>query len=360
MQVSGGDPMATKNYLPESKNFKTICLVSSAAFSAASCVWPWTAPIGATLGLYASINTTDRPKLEEEFTSAVDTALKRTKNSLTTVDSKNIIDELSSDIVRPDNLDDLISETETFRRQYCTTIDKKRIVDIFEMHFREEVCRCDTLSNYYLLAAGTVTLETIKSVNDALTKQDKKLSAIKQGVDKINHNTNQILAILNVLLREGGFILIAVAGCLCLAFALTIQVPFFYIHIIICYSFAALFTSSILRVIPSKASSQKAVPSKAKKRQPENEKVISIPSSKTITQSIMSNLYPDFLFQLVVYTAVSIGIYLLIVASQPSKWSSETIMKQVGCVSIGCMVSCFLKVIFRSKSADVESMNNIL
>ncbi len=350
--------MATKNYLPESKNFKTICLVSSAAFSAASCVWPWTAPIGAGLGLYASINTKDQPKLEEEFTAAVDTALKRTKNSLTTVDSKNIIDELSSDIVRPDNLDDLISETETFRRQYCTTIDKKRIVDIFEMYFREEVCRCNTLSNYYLLVAGTVTLETIKSVNDALTKQDKKLSAIKQDVDKINHNTNQILAIFNILLSECGFILIAAAGCLCLAFALTIHIPFFYIHIIICYSLASLFTSSILRVIPSKASSQKTVPSKAKKRQTKN--VINISSSETITRPIMSNLYPDFLFQLVVYTAVSIGIYLIIVASQPSEWSTETIMKQVGCVSIGCMVSCFLKVIFWSKSADVKNMNKIL
>lgn len=340
--------MATKNYLTESKNFKTICLVSSAAFSAASCVWPWTAPIGAGLGLYASINTKDQPKLEEEFTAAVDTALKKTKSSLTTVDSKNIIDELSSDIVRPDNLDDLISETETFRCQYCTTIDKKRIVDIFEIYFREEVCRCNTLSNYYLLAAGTVTLETIKSVHDALTKQDKKLSAIKQDVDIINHKTDRILAIFNALLSECGFILIAVAGCLCLAFSSAIHVPFFYLHIIICYSFASLFTSSILRVIPSKVSSQKTVPSKAKKRQAKDE--INVSKIETITRPTMSDLYHDLLLQLLVYTAVSIGIYLIIVASQPYEWSSETIMKQVGCVSIGCMVSCFLKVIFRFKS----------
>lgn len=57
------------------------------------------------------------------------------------------------------------------------------------MYFKEEVYRCNTLSNRYLLAAGTVTIETIKSVNNALIKQDKKLSTIQRDINEINSNT---------------------------------------------------------------------------------------------------------------------------------------------------------------------------
>lgn len=322
--------MAAKYHLQENKKFKTICLVSSAAFSAASCVWPWTAPIGAGLGLYASIDTKDQPKLEAEFTTAVDAALKKTKDSLTTLNSKDIIDELSSDIVRPDNLDDLISKTETYRRQYCTTSDKKRIVDIFQMYFKEEVCRCDTLSNYYLLAAGTVTLETIKSVNDALIKQNKKLSAIQNSVDEINRNATTLLTLLRTLFSECGFVLIAVAGCLFTALVVPVHVPFFYIHVIICYSLSSVFASSILSAI-------KAKDNISKKTNPK------IPNTVSI-----SDMMRSFFVQLSIYTTVSIGVYLIMVASQSTEQVEqqyETIMKQVGCVAIGCLISYFLKAL---------------
>lgn len=319
--------MATRNHPSDNKNIKTICLVSSAAFSAASCVWPWTAPIGAGLGLYASIDPKDQPELEEEFTAAVDSALRRTKDSLTTVDSKDIIDELSADIVRPDNVDDLISKTETYRRQYCTTLDKKRIVDVFEMYFKEEVCRCNTLSNYYLLAAGTVTIETIKSVNNALIKQDKKLSTIQRDVNEINSNTTNVLALLRALFSECGFVLIAVAGCLFTALILSVHVPLFYLHVIVCYSLSSVFSSSILEAIKAKDNLQKMMSSKISK-------IVSL-----------SDMMISFFM---LYIAISIGVYLIIVASQSTEQVEqqyETIMNQVGCVTIGCIISCCLKAL---------------
>lgn len=272
------------------KTIKTICLVSSAAFSAASCVWPWTAPIGAGLGLYASITRKDQLELEEEFISAVNSSLRRTKDSLTTVDSKGIIDELSADIVRPDNVDDLISKTETYRRKYCTALDKKRIVDVFEMYFKEEVCRCNALSNYYLLAAGTVTIETIKSVNNALIKQNRKLSTIQRGVNEINSNTNSILVFLRTLFSECGFILIAVAGCLFVALILSVHVPFFYLHIIVCYSLSSVFSSSILEAIKAKDNLQKMM------------------SSKISNKIRLSDMMLSFLMRLSIYTIISIGV----------------------------------------------------
>lgn len=335
----------------ENENFKKICLVSSAAFSAASCIWPWTAPIGAGLGLYANIDTKDRPQLEEEFTTAVDVALSKTRDSLTTVDSQEIIDELSSDIVRPDNIDDLIAKTETYRRQYCTVLDKKRIIDTFEMYFKEEVCRCNTLSNYYLLAAGTVTIETIKSVNDALIKQDKKISAIQQGVDEINSTAKNILALLRTLLNECGFVLIAVAGCLFSALGLSVHVPLFYIHIVVCYSLSSVFTLSILGAIKAKGNDQKTtnVETPKIKRQDvaADTKAIDFSMRKDKRQTMFkSDMIINFLVRFSIYTAVSIGAYLIIVASQPLEQMEqqyETILKQLGCVAIGCVVSCWLK-----------------
>lgn len=312
------------------REFKKICLVSSAAFSAASCVWPWTAPIGASLGLYASIDSEDQPKLEEEFTAAIDSALKRTKEGLTTVDSQDIIDELSADIVRPDNVDDLISKTETYRRQYCTVLDKKRIVDMFEMYFKEEVCRCNTLSNYYLLASGTVTIETIKSVNNALIKQDKKLSTIQRDINEINGNTSNVLNLFRALLSECGFVLIAVAGCLFAALVLSVHVPFFYLHVIVCYSLSSVFSSSILKVINDKDNLQK---------------MMSSTFSKIVS---LSDMMISFLMRLLICISVSIGAYLIIVASQSAEQVEqqyETIMKQVGCVTIGCAISCCLKAL---------------
>ena len=196
------------------EQIQIMCLVSSAAFSAASCVWSWTAPIGAVLGLFGSIKAEKRPVLAKQFENAVAVALEKTKNDLTTKDSIAILNELSSTIVRPDNIDELISKTETYRKSYCTQLDRKRIIEIFEVHFKEEVCKCSELSHQYLLAAGALTLEGIKNINNVLTAQDKNLINIKHSVDDINSKADKILSIIKALLGECGFILTAVAGCL--------------------------------------------------------------------------------------------------------------------------------------------------
>ena len=329
--MSGGNQMTREKNHSDNKVFKKICLVSSAAFSAASCVWPWTAPIGAGLGLFANIDIKNQPELEVEFTAAVDVALSRTRNNLTTDDSKRIIDELSSDIVRPDNLDDLISKTDTYRSQYCTALDKKRIVEMFDIYFSKEVCKCAVLSNYYLLAAGTVTLEKIKGVSDALLKQDKELTLIEQDVNEINNKAAKILAVFNALLSECGFVIIAVAGCLFSALANKIHIPLFYLQVIVCYIISSLFTFSILRAIDSKANVHKT---------------IDYETSKGISQTIMSKVPFNLMIRFLTYTAVSIGVYLIIAASQSLEQVEqqyETILKQVGCIAMGCMISCCLR-----------------
>ena len=95
----------------ENKKFKKISLVSSAAFSAASYVCPWMGMISAPLGLYASYDREDLPKLEKDFAAAVDAALDRTQKALTTASSKKIIPclhflywiQLRSNSVHPKN-----------------------------------------------------------------------------------------------------------------------------------------------------------------------------------------------------------------------------------------------------------------
>lgn len=327
--------MSKRSIPQDNKGFKKICLVSSAAFSAASCVWPWTAPIGAGLGLYASIGSEERIELESEFTDAVAAALRKTEENLTTVDSKEIIKELSSDIVRPDNLDDLISNTETFRRQFCTPLDRKRIVDMFDVYFKEEVCRCGALSNYYLLASGTITLEAIKSVSNALVQQDKKLSSIEESVDEINNKAEKIFSVFRVLFSECGFVLISVAGCLCAALAFKIHIPFFYIHVIISYTSSSLLTPSILKAINNKITKRNLADSNY---------------SIMILQKLISLAISGLLLRFFVYTAVSIGAYLIIVESQSLELASETVIAQLNCISIGCIISSILKVDFRPES----------
>lgn len=323
-----------ENVLGKEK-IKKICLVSSAAFSAASGAYPWTAIISAGLGLCANIDPKNRPELEEEFIAAVDAALSKTKNELTTADSKKIIDELSSDVVRPDNIGALIINTETYRRQYCTESDKKRIVDLFDMYFKEEVCRYGTLSNYYLLAAGTVTLDAIKRANDALVDQDKKLSAIQQGVNGIDNKTNRIFVFFKNIFVELGFVLVATAGCLLAAVVQSIHVPLFYIHVIFSYSVASFFTFIILDTIRDKYSAPRITNSEK-------------PHLIVLIEKIRS------LFTLLfIYATLSVGVYLIIVASQ-SLEMNNMIVKQLSSVAVGSLLCCSIKNLYQPWSYRLQ------
>lgn len=319
------------------KNIKKICLVSSAAFSAATCVWPWTAPIASVLGLYTSIDTGKRPELETEFKNVVKASLEKTRNDLTTKDSIKIIDELSSDVVRPDNLDKLISETNTYRSQYCTELDRKRIIDIFDVYFKEELCKSGALSNYYTLTAGAVTLESIKCANEALLKQGEKLSDIQHNVKEINAKVTKALSICRTLLNECGFILIAVAGCLVAGSISQLNVPFFYLYYIISYIFSATFTSSIQKTL--------------------NLKISAIKNSE---KYIRSN---HFLLAevIAIYTLISVGVYLIIVETQPLlqqsvEQSVEIRLIEIICVFVGGIISQFLKSISQVCFIDAKDM----
>lgn len=78
------------------------------------------------------------------------------------------------------------------------------------------------------------------------------------------------------------------------------------------------------------------------------QKTINHKDLETKYRSTVSSMTFDLLVRLLIYIAISIGIYLIIVASQPLEQVEqqyETIMKQVGCIAMGCMISCYLKVL---------------
>lgn len=299
-----------------------ICLVSSAAFNALTCVCPYTAPIGAALGLYASIKAEERQTLAEEYTKATVAALKKTREDLTTKDSIKILDELSSMDVRPDNIDNLILKTETYRSSYCTQLDRKRIIDIFEVYFKEEVCKCSKLSNQYLLTAGALTLEKIKSINDALVAQDRSLTIIKDGVDDINRKTDKILSVAKTILGECGFILTAVASCLLTASIFNVGYSSFYLDVIMCYLFATILSYGILKSV--------WMPSKK------------IQSSEYVFSLSIATF---------IYTAISVGAYLVIVSSRSLKTASNEIV----CVAIGGVIHQILKATYEAHNVRTSN-----
>lgn len=216
-------------------------------------------------------------------------------------------------------------------------LDRKRIIDIFDVYFKEELCKSGALSNYYTLTAGAVTLESIKCANEALLKQGEKLSDIQHNVKEINAKVTKALSICRTLLNECGFILIAVAGCLVAGSISQLNVPFFYLYVIISYIFSATFTSSIQKTL--------------------NLKISAIKNSE---KYIRSN---HFLLAevIAIYTLISVGVYLIIVETQPLlqqsvEQSVEIRLIEIICVFVGGIISQFLKSISQVCFIDAKDM----
>lgn len=222
--------------------FKKICLISSAAFSAASCIYGWTAPIAAALGLVAGWDSDCDKSLKQDLDFAIEKALTKTRNSLSADSHIRIVEELSEYAVDPGNLTELILKTETYRKKYCTQKDINLIIQTFEQHFREEIFYSTTLSRQFALSVGVVTLEKLKEINAVLVRQDTKLDHIKHNVAEVNHNAEKILFVLEVAINKFAFILIAMAGCLILGAIFGTQHSNFCLYAFISYLFAALFS----------------------------------------------------------------------------------------------------------------------
>lgn len=193
------------------KVFRRIYMVSSAVFSAASGVYGWVAPLGAALGLAANLTEDSRPSRKEEFDFAVESALKRTQQEITSSSKKEILEELCQMEIEPDSLSELITKTEAYQTLYCTEKDVKEILTIFDMFFRDEIAQRPLLSNLYVLSAGTATLEQLKLVNEILIKDDKKLDEIQNQVSDISKRQLAAQKLALRCLNSIAFILVAMA-----------------------------------------------------------------------------------------------------------------------------------------------------
>jgi len=138
--------------IEQPEHIRIICMVSSAVFSAASCVYGWAAPLGAMLGLAVNLTEGDRSDNIKDFSHAVEAAIKRTKQSITSDSKQSIFEELCQFEIKPDTLKELIEKTEAYQRHYCTELDIKEIINVFEMYFRDEIAKSPHLSNLYILS----------------------------------------------------------------------------------------------------------------------------------------------------------------------------------------------------------------
>ncbi len=193
------------------KRLRKIYMVSSAVFSAASGVYGWLAPFGAALGLAVNLTEDSKESNIEEFEHAVEDALARTRESISSSAKQRILEELCKIEVEPDSLSELIKETEAYQSHYCTESDVKEIINVFETFFRDEISKRPNLSNLYVLSTGFVTLEKLKLMNDILIQDDKKLDDIQKKVSGINKKIEKVQKICVRCLNSIAFILIAMA-----------------------------------------------------------------------------------------------------------------------------------------------------
>ncbi|MBD5145459.1 MAG: hypothetical protein HDT21_06045 [Ruminococcus sp.] len=197
--------------LKQPKEIRRIYMVSSAAFSTASCVYGWAAPLGAMLGLVVNLTEDSKNDNIKDFSNAVETALERTKRSMSSESKQRILEELCEIEIEPDTLRELIKETESYRKYYCTENDAQEIINVFEMHFREEIAKSPQLSNLYILSTGVVTLDKLKIIVDGLEESNKKLDEIQSEVSGIRKMLEKAKIVCIECLNSIAFILVSMS-----------------------------------------------------------------------------------------------------------------------------------------------------
>lgn len=190
---------------------RKICMVSAAAFSAASGIYEWTAPIGTALGLVVDLTEDEKKDNQIEFESAVETALERTSLVIHSESKKRILDELVQMELEIDSLNEIIKKTEAYRKYYCTASDAKEIIEIFEMFLRDEISKRHTLSNLYILSTGLMSLENLKKINDILYANEEKIDSVSNKVSKIEKIISDAQNVCTRCFSSLAFILIGMA-----------------------------------------------------------------------------------------------------------------------------------------------------
>lgn len=195
----------------KSKPIRKICLISSALFNLSSCVYGWTAPIGAALGCAASLTNDFDESTSEELQRAIEEAFALTVRTTSTSSHLMILDELVHSEVNPENLYDLIQKTEAFQTQYCTDSDIREILDSFEMHFRECVSRYPNLSRLYILSTGIATLEQLKKICETIYLENDAIESIKKETSQINRYLQKFNQLMAICATEIAYVLVSMA-----------------------------------------------------------------------------------------------------------------------------------------------------
>lgn len=193
------------------KQLRKIYMVSSAVFNAASGTYGWCAPFGAALGLAVDLTEDSKKSNIKEFDEVVENALERTKKNISSNAKHKILEELCEMVVEPDSLSELIKSTEAYQIQYCTDLDVKEILNVFEMFFRDEISKRPRLSNLYILSTSFISLEKLKLMNDILIQNNVKIDNIYNEVSSIHKKILEAQKICVRFLNSVAFILIAMA-----------------------------------------------------------------------------------------------------------------------------------------------------
>ena len=190
---------------------KKIFLASASAFCLGTIVYNWMNPISTVLGYAASWPEKENWSLKEELDVAIEEALLRTEEKLSSDSNRKIVQELKQMVDKPDSLEELIKETEAYQQNYCTQKDTKEIVDLFDICFKEQIARSKQLSNVFIMSYGVLTIEKIDAINKIILGDDKKIDEVHQEVTRMSKIIAQTQSIGIKCLNSVAFILIAMA-----------------------------------------------------------------------------------------------------------------------------------------------------
>lgn len=95
---------------------KKIFLASASAFCLGTIVYNWMNPISTVLGYAASWPEKENWSLKEELDVAIEEALLRTEEKLSSDSNRKIVQELKQMVDKPDSLEELIKETEAYQQ----------------------------------------------------------------------------------------------------------------------------------------------------------------------------------------------------------------------------------------------------
>lgn len=225
---------------------RKISLVSSAIFNITACVFHWMTPLGIVLGCVsdlAEIYGNDEISNEEALELLIKEALDKTMNDITISSHKKIIEELYTEKIVFDSIEDIIKKTESYQAEYCTNIDAQAIIVMFEKNFFECLSHYDALSKWYMLTMGRSMLDELKNICLLISNQEKKLDDINNTVNETKSLLEKIISIYSKISQEIAYILVSMSIFLGFGLFRTNGFPNSWISAaIVCFSLSSYFS----------------------------------------------------------------------------------------------------------------------